>query len=414
MTGVVHQSASLPGLEGHIRLVDISRRIFLPVAALVALLVGLALIAIPLLAAGPFLPFVLFGVGLGALAGCAALSSKGQESAPSPRRSTVALPSPPAVTRSPSERPTAPVAEVPRRVAGRGSEWRVLSGPVVPGEETWLSWLPKERRRLGPADGGLVPGVVHSPGRAGNLIAFPVRNFYGGLRVPADPHRPVVSGSRPSEPVEALRDSASPPVIVPPSPRTVPAATPPSSPFTQEDLDRLFPLPGAARGVVLTDVPQRVGRAPSPGDPDPRMGPPFPQDSEEALLSELEDEVDRARSFGPATTTSLPTRASSPPASDEGQSVLEELSNPLPPHLRGTGPLIRAAAPKPGSRPRLSRAPRTVCASCSKVVVDLRMSSPCPRCLRPVCTECLREALADEGHGWCEDCSSVPTFAAAA
>jgi len=84
-----------------------------------------------------------------------------------------------------------------------------------------------------------------------------------------------------------------------------------------------------------------------------------------------------------------------------------EAANPVPPHLRAAGPLDRFG-PRP-ARPggKDTSTARSVCASCSKVVVNLRMSGPCPRCLRPVCTDCLREAFVTQGHGWCLDCSTA-------
>ena len=88
-----------------------------------------------------------------------------------------------------------------------------------------------------------------------------------------------------------------------------------------------------------------------------------------------------------------------------------EAANPVPPHLRAAGPLIRGET-RPGMRSaRRPAVSRSVCASCSKVVVDLRMSGPCPKCLRPVCGDCLREALVTQGHGWCLDCAAAAAAA---
>lgn len=84
-----------------------------------------------------------------------------------------------------------------------------------------------------------------------------------------------------------------------------------------------------------------------------------------------------------------------------------EAINPVPPHLRNPGVHLRISAHGSRRRPPDPTKQKSVCASCSKLVVNLRMSGPCPRCLRLICNDCLREAFLTNGRGWCDDCAAT-------
>ena len=90
------------------------------------------------------------------------------------------------------------------------------------------------------------------------------------------------------------------------------------------------------------------------------------------------------------------------PAAGLSPLVIEAMS-PVPVYERIPAPSPRAAPP---GRPRPPVG--AACASCNDWVVDLRKWSPCPDCLRPVCTECLLESMAVAGHGTCATCIVDP------
>lgn len=429
MTGVVHRAQVFTNPAGGERFVNLARRFLLPAAALTALLLGLVLLIYPSAIVGNYTAFALFAIGLGALA---FFTSFNEWRSPT-RLSAKARP---AIDGTSTSLPTGPLTEVEGRIPGRprsaiaerGSEWRVLSAPLDPGDETWLSWLPRERRRLGSERDGLVPGVVHSPGKAGNLVAFPVRNYPGSVRPGMGSPRPIdsvpVAKPRPNTAEQAGQPHFSP----------IPGVTghEPShpsrrvAPFSEEELDRMFPPVSGRRRIFLVEAPQKVGevefRAREPNPPAEPLA--RSEESEESAesnegpLSLLEGDTDRSSRVdrrgeeqSDAARIPSPDRAPSDPVprpDPRASELFSEAANPVPPHLRGTGPLVRGDIPRAAHRSRESASPRSVCASCSKVVVSLRMSGPCPKCLRPVCNDCLREAFVTKGHGWCIDCSSAP------
>jgi len=403
------ETTSTQTAERRPRTEDVTRRFLLPAGALASLALGLALMADPHAPTGVVTPYVLYTLGLGILATLAFFRSS-DSPAPSPtaRRSLEAraLASPPvAAVLPPAPRPADSL-----RGSSRGSEWRVLSTPASPGDETWLSWLPPERRRLGSSDGGIVPGVIRSPGSAGTLVAFPVRSYFGRLSTgskSADISIAPRSGSVAAPPP---RSEPAPPVSMATRPTAEPnlsgdlpephSPSPEPRAFSVEELDRLFPPLLEGRRVFLSKPPQRVGM---PAGARTAVG--RPSDDSELSTSSDEEFVPSFRE-GPSST--VPASSGAPARSiAPSHELTDELTNPVPPHLRGTGPLIRADVPTVvPHRAGIAGAHRTVCASCSKVVMDLRMSGPCPSCMRPICNECLREAMVMHGHGWCIDCSA--------
>jgi hypothetical protein len=354
-------------------------------------------------------------------------------------KSSLPLPAPPAVAavRPPSLVVDRPIAvargrnDRPRaRITARGSEWRVPSVPSIPGDGGWLSWLPREHSRTGVEGIDPIPGVIHSPGRAGNLVAFPVRNYLHGA------WSSVGSGNLPrSSPVTVPSPGAPethhpvpPPTTSTDRSREPSESLPRTRPMSVEELDRMFPPVSGPRSVFLADAPEKVG-GPSPwvrelslpaDPPASREEPPQPPYGRPPSVEEDEDPPSQTDGFaGRRTEPARNREAATPPrpASSGGFSrpdpptadLLREATNPVPPHLRETGRPSRSGARGSSGRPTDLADGRSVCASCSKVVVNVRMSSDCPKCLRPICDDCLREAFVTHGHGWCADCAAPPT-----
>ncbi|MGD0588810.1 MAG: hypothetical protein ABSA63_08485, partial [Thermoplasmata archaeon] len=347
-------------------------------------------------------------------------------------------PAPPPVLRMP--RP----AEVSRTSFGdhlapsftkRGSEWRVLSLPANLGDETWLSWLPRETRRLGSEVVGASRRAVYSVSRPGSLVAVPnrlqgptvrSRTMAGDLAVSS-----LTTRSLPKE-GERKEPARSPTTLenlfhTPPTPATRPSS------YTEDELDRLFPPAPGGHTTFLTGVPDQVGvrepiaRDGRSGATSPRVwgDSPSPNELDHSMFEEDlagNAEVDPINPPGQETFPEAPSVTTFRPTPVAGGSVdflgrrsnaddlFLEAANPIPPHLRG---IDRVEVRRSGRRSPDPAGPKTVCASCSKVVVNLRMSGPCPKCLRPICSECLRESFLAHGQGCCVDCFTPSAISAA-
>jgi len=381
-----------------------------PATALVAVGLGLFLIIQPYPGTTNFLPFAMFAVGLAALSVCVSIRREGVRGESPPARPPASAPpgagSPPRAPRviSPARR------RLSDSIArGSGSEWRVLSDPTSPGDETWLGWLPRERRRLGSEENTLASNVVRSPGRAGNLVAFPVRDYYG--TVPPNrgflPHSaPWAAAGKDAASRHRDRGSVTPPVALGPIGEW-PSGSGRTSPYSVEELDRMFPPVSEERPLFLSQAPQKVGRAGRPWAQDALEPPSRSPEGLEDARSASDAPAERSESTAVDDVVLGGDRALNP-------RLLElslEAANPVPPHLRATGPIDRSENGTAGRGRHVPSPPRSVCASCSKVVMNLRMSGPCPKCLRPVCDECLRESIVARGRGWCLDCSTVAATA---
>lgn len=432
MTGVVYGRATPSTAIGEDRVANLARRFFLPAAAVTALVLGLLLLVTPRTLVGFYIPLSLFAIAIGLLASVTSLR-RPTGRAPAARitpipsgagsSSTATHPSPPG--------PAKVGRAFPPMVPGTGSEWRVANDSDRPGIGSGLAWLARRGGWRAHAAGcEPAPGVVRSPGKAGNLVAIPMRHYYPGVR-----------SALPPEEFEDLVDSLRDLPIVDPALRSpyhraspvLESVPPPSRPspggraFSEEELDRLFPPAGERRPVLLSQAPSKVGRSPllaTPAAEPPRAvvpppAPTVPSVDPEAADSPARDEplrpplergapaldpkkASRAGTFPPPMTTIF-----HPPPDEPSAELVLEAANPVPPHLRGAGPLLRFEPRASDRRSAKSTPARSVCASCSKVVVDLRMSGPCPKCMRPICHDCLREAILSRGRGWCLDCSTA-------
>lgn len=392
-------------------------------AALALVLIGLALFfdrAVPL---GPYLPIALYLCGLVLLSGTGGLyawrSALAPRRAPASRRAEpVASPFPTVARDDPR-----PARRLRLALLHGGGEWRVPSVPHRSGGGNWLAWLGPEHRRLDPESAGFAFSGGYSVGPPGGLVPIPVRR--SGWTPPAEPpSRPVVAattGGLGHSVWEVDERTAFPDSAPDPRPASFSDAT---REFTDEELDRLFPPFLDRRIRFLPGAPMRIGL---PEVNPSEVSPPkeHPLGASEWAKPETapppESGSDEAEDSGPLFEPSAPQmeeprivpRESGIEATARwgGLSPLEvedlrrEAMNPVPPHLRVGFPTTQLDLHEPDRRPTGPPGARSVCASCSKVVVNLRLSGPCPECLRPICTDCLREGLRRYGRGWCEDCA---------
>jgi len=435
MTGLVHSAPVFQVSTGLSRWEPVLRTVVLPAFALLSLALGLGFLVDPASQMGTYVPLALFALGLAVLSGLVTFQYRYNPPLEERERSLPrALPS-----SRPGRQPSTPVlstSTVPSGPVptGAGSEWRILSAPTDPGDETWISWLPRERRRLGPASGSPGPGVVPSQGKAGTLVAFPVRNYYGV--VPPSTHSSASSsrGERlfPDARSQHVGERVASGAAFERPREAGPLDPGQEMPFSVEELDRMFPPVRDRHSVFLTDVPQKIGGLSfATGEnesPAPRQDHVADRPTREPSGVGWDWEVEGAstdleagdRLTGGSGTTPLlgevsarGTGSKNGPSPDARRRELSlEAENPVPPHLRAAGPIDRDGVGPGGHGRHGSPGLRSVCASCSKVVVNLRMSGPCPRCLRPVCDDCLREAFVTAGCGWCRDCSRVAPAAA--
>jgi len=393
------------------RLAWVAHRILLPAVSVGSAFLGILLLTNPVRGSSPLIALGLIASGSALLAGSALAETRAFPSAAAGPELVGPRPVAPE-PRPPTEEGSASIARHDARrrslIAGRSSEWRVLSAPTFPGDETWLSWLPPEHRRLGPAS--YLP-VVPTPGPLGSrtrVVVDPGRRAEPDVPTPRSADRrhdgwPTESLSAPPSPV-ARRGGR--------------------SAFTEEELDKMFPPENGRSSVFLSAPPDKVGTRASPrADNTPEnasrgRGPradSVPESAPEFEFGASDDAgLDPAADLPEGSDTWDPGPSGAPPepltaAASLADTLMLEANNPVPPHLRGPGALPH---PLPHATRGNAAAPmvKTVCASCSKVVMNLRMSGPCPRCLRPICNDCLRDALLQHGHGWCIDCG--PTLAA--
>lgn len=397
-----------PGSPVASKVVGFVQGLLLPVVAVASAFLGLVLLTNPVSGSTPMLDLSLVALGSGTLVFSVVTQPLTAPEAPAVPP-TAACPSQQEARSSAAPAYRTPLRGPPPKVpiSSRSSEWRVLSAATYPGDETWLSWLPPEHRRLGPAAEGATRGY-YSPGRPGSLVALPAREPTPDLK--KNGHGPSLA-ARPS--------SGAGSTLVPS--RSVDSGR---RSFTEEELDRMFPPQPGEGSVFLTTPPNRVGtRNPSLPDPSERPGTlsarAFAED-DPSVLGALRPAARSVTDSSDAPSTpvgrdrplvEMPSPITSPfSASGRDPTDLAlEAANPVPPHLRGASAFARGTESRRGNGVMI---PKSVCASCSKVVVNLRMSGPCPSCLRPICNDCLRDALVHFGHGWCVDCTPLEEVAA--
>jgi hypothetical protein len=416
------------------RRVDASLRWSLPVAAFAAILLGATLLLVHSPAAPPDSPLAPFLIAWGVFAGLVASFWWRRAARPLPEvESTQAGGSVPSSIDPTHRTPLVSGIGPSTSLVSGGSEWRVLAAGASPGDESWLSWLPRATRRLGTEAGGVSRGAAYSPGPSGRLVAFPTRKDAAGDR-PATMPGDFARSALPSPQHPKISEEGEPTSGRPGS-RGLPdddsGAAPKRESFSEEELDRMFPPALGGRTLFLSDIPVKVGVS---GTLSKAW-----ESSADATTSANESETSSqqpsstpeagpvARSRGHQASDSsadvfarpdstihshMGTSEHTPGSRPRAEELALEAANPVPPHLRSGGPRVRLAPHRPHFRSLDPSSQKSVCASCSKVVVNLRMSGPCPKCLRPICNECLREAFVTRGQGWCIDCASAPSVAA--
>lgn len=391
-------------------------------AAVALVLIGLALFLDRAIPVGPYLPIALYLSGLALLAGTGGLYA--WRSALAPVRPAAGPTTVPAASpRAEVHEDARPTRRLHLALLHGGAEWRVPSDPRLAAAGGRFSWLGREHRRLGVEAAGFAFSGGYSAGQRGGLVAIPLRrDSWTPLEEPRT--RPVVApttggiGHSVWEGEDGTTSTLSTDDGIPGFPPST------SREFTDEELDQLFPPYRERSTRILSEAPMRVGfssaslRELATERPGRRWGAvsskelvapetePVSAEETEAILEDvaafpLENEGPaRDRPFLASPTPELPH----PPELPELDLELEAI-NPVPPHLRLGFPLESVAHPQTDPRHPRSGGAKAVCASCSVVVVNLRLSGPCPKCLRPICTDCLREGLRRYGRGWCEDCA---------
>lgn len=380
-----------------------------------------------------FLPYLLLAVGVGTLASSVGLLLSPGEAArvklDRPRATSPAKagPSSPAPRRTEAGRPT-PKPRDSRPHSGLGRA--VVSAASRTGDEIWRRWTTPIARPLGVELAGPVPETAHSAPKSGGFVAFPRRSqdlqFVtrarpggtepDGFLPPAAPS-PHASAPSPPSPSNAARS--------PPPPRPQPG------PFSETELDALFPCapPSPPAAEVLS----------SPRTVPPSGGPNEAPRSENRFASDAADETSGRFAVGnpaaappQAARPEVPVhREPSPIRADEDMGpllagplgllpvldsqdhvVAFEATNPTPPHLR-LSPYMepdRLLAGRSGTGVRESL--RWYCTECSRALSDFRSWVQCRRCSRPMCRQCLTSSFLAGADGHCANCRSSQGTAA--
>jgi len=392
-------------------------------AALALVLIALSLLLGRAWAPSPYLPVGLYLGGLGLLAATAGVYGWKSALAPArpaaPTRNVLS-----AAARPPAREEARPARRLHLALLHGGAEWRVPDASLRATDGNWLSWLGHEHRRLGPEASGFAFSGGYSVGRPGGLVPIPLRR--SGWSSPEErPVRPVVAtttGGLGHSVWEVDESSLLPSATLMEAPSPVPGD---AHKFTDEELDRLFPPYLDRRTRFLTEAPMRVGFAsalpptganglansPAVAAAPGGGAPPSVDSGSNDEIEEVLEDVAVFPSAAPVRVSPRDEPFAVPSFWDARQPgdvdlVALEATNPVPPHLRlDFKSSLTNRGPDDGPSRAPSGAGKSVCASCSVVVVNLRLSGPCPKCLRPICTDCLREGLRRYGRGWCEDCA---------
>ena len=297
---------------------------------------------------------------------------------------------------APRRERTPPDWSIPHSGIGRS----VVSASAPPPAGIWEQWEPASHPALGAALVGPVPSTAYLPPRVGAIAPFAARDE--GALIISESRTRSERWSGPQR-VERSWDAFPPSDALDRYPEGEPMPDSDDAhrltPFSAEDLDLLFPP--VERSTLDSDSPPEVTLDAFLGE--------FPHGPATAAAQELalapphsagEPEPTSGADFGalswgqPGLGVGL--------AQPDHELYLEAI-NPVPPHLRSgerpaapTGPRAsdRSGAISAGGR----------CSACSNPVVGFRSWTPCPRCLRPVCRDCLAASLIDGGDGECPTC----------
>jgi hypothetical protein len=298
-----------------------------------------------------------------------------------------------------------------------------VSATTRTGDELWRRWAVPPARPLGVEVAGPLPETAYSPPHPGGFVAFPSRD--------TDLQFPVPGGSRPSTtkatqtPIPASDpqpDAAAPTDVSRASREPLPIPTA-MGPFSESELDALFPLGPDFSPVTEHSSSSASSRPRSHAFEPPRTDQPVPEGP--ALRGSGRSDLNTpaaARTPGP-----LPERANQlestavssglevgpllagpvgllPTLDSLDHLVALEAVNPMPPHLR-VAPSSDADRRTPGrTRAGTSGGFRWTCAECSQGLTELRAWVECPKCSRPICRRCLTLSFLTGADGHCTEC----------
>ncbi len=378
---------------------------------------------------GRYLPFGLVLIGSAALGTSFAFhrSNRSEAARSSGPRSAANLPS------LPRSVPPASPSFAPGKVSRRRREPTPVSGigrtavSVVTqaGDELWRRWVRPRSTSLGAELVGPVPETAYSPPKPGAFVPFPEKDRNIRFVQPNRDGRASEgsSSNSDSEPVWTLRGGFSTTIS---GATALVNRTAEGSPFSEADLDLLFPRESRPFGPNPPPSPESPNPVPEVTlEPRPAVSPRFrvepewrPQDSPVASPRDLSDGLGPL----PDGSTSLVERPgaaaeafgqlSAQPLGAESPSVSSDYSMRLdsthPAQLLSQGSGAKSiGAPK--EQPGLLRQKPGVrtCIVCSRHLSQFRAWSVCPHCREPLCRYCLRLSFASGAEGYCFDCGEA-------
>lgn len=324
-----------------------------------------------------YLPLTLLAVGSVALLGAYASHPwhRGASGGPSEPRAAVGDSAPMPVPAASVSRRSDTVDSGPTSGLGRAA----VSAVAHVGDELWRRWSTPRMSSLGAQLVGPVPATAYTPPRDRAVVPFPYRDR--DILFLPDPPTPPARAA----PVAPPPPAAPTRVAVRAAPPAAPMPLENNHPFSDDDLDRLFPLdlprPSPAAGVPAPSYPS--GRTLS-ADPDEElsvvpMGDVGPLSTGPVGLLPTLDEYDHPTGFGRTLGVSpaigrIPARASSPSRG------LGEPSHPVP---------------------------ERICSDCARRLSDFRSWGECPGCRQPICRLCLSLSFVTGAMGACSECARV-------
>ncbi len=397
------------------RLTRFSHRYLLPITGACAATLGILILLGLRPIEGPALYSTLLLAGLGALVSSFGfLAWQETVSRPSPNtRSASSRPSPtPSKKVEPSAKSVAPTHSMPLSGLGRAA----VSAAYRAGDQIWHQWTTPRTRSLGVDVTGPVASSWYIPPKVGAPNPYSRRDqdllfVNGGRLAPVTPSS-TLAGEPPVPNPSLARRSG----------RAVKIVTPRAVPFTDTELDTLFPPesppPRSAPTAPATPAHLSVSPSSSPGSARP-PGPAPDVLAPSPVLTGLSTPPEP--SGGPTVAWELPgpeafAGVSEPEPNFSGlggllptldaidHQVYLEAINPLPPHLRSQ-PLRRdPRGDGTGSAPSERHARPGFCSMCARKLSDFRSWVECPQCSHPMCRDCLGLSFLTGAEGRCFVC----------
>jgi hypothetical protein len=358
---------------------------------------------------GPAVYWTLLAAGLGAL-----VASFGylawQETAglrarsPPPARSQHAVPSP---HDGPVPRPTVPIPGASRSIHPHSGLGRAaVSAAARSSEDLWHFWTTPKSRPLGVEVAGPIAESWYFPSKSGAIGPFASRD---------EDLRFIPSPIAADESLELTPPPATAPSELP---SVRPSLTPRTEPFSELELEALFPTSAEFDAVAFNGPPTPATltgpappsrpappsegeSAPLPGVPPVPLTPPAPAGP---ATPDWDLAVVDASALGGSGAFVAGPGGLLPTLDSVDHQVYLEAINPMPPHLRSV-PVAGPRSPEvPRARPARRRTPEIVCTMCSRKVAGFHAWVDCPRCGQPMCRECLGRSFLTGSDGHCYSC----------